>query len=233
VHGGDAVKGVAHADRPREKLIRAGAAALGENELVALLLGAGLPRRGAIEVAGHLLATCGGAAGLGRARFDELCQVPGVGAVRAARVMAALELGRRCLAGRVEVRPQLATPRDVAAYLMPRFSGYGVERFGLVLLDVKRRLIRTTIVSVGSLEATLVHPREVFREAVAASASLLVLFHNHPSGDPSPSADDVALTRRLAQAGDVMGIQVADHLILGDGRWFSFREGAPSVVTTR
>jgi DNA repair protein RadC len=224
------MKGIAPGDRPREKLIRAGATALGDNELVALLLGAGLPERDAVGVAGQLLAASGGARGLARAGFDELCQVPGVGAVRAARVMAAIELGRRCLAGRGEPRPQLTEPAEVAALLMPRYGSHPVERFGVVLLDVKQRLLRTAVVSVGSLDASVVHPREVFREAVAASAAMVVLFHNHPSGDPTPSPDDVMLTRRLVQAGHVMGISVVDHVILGEGRWFSFREGIPSVV---
>ncbi len=221
---------MAPGDRPREKLMRAGASALGENELVALLLGAGLPERDALDVAGQLLAASGGARGLARVSFDALCRIPGVGVVRAARVMAAIELGRRCLAGGGEGRPQLTMPREVAAFLMPRYAAFPVERFGVVLLDVKQRLLRTTIVSVGSLDASVVHPREVFREAVSASAAMLVLFHNHPSGDPTPSPEDVVLTRRLVQAGDVMGIRVVDHVILGDGRWFSFREGVPSLV---
>ena len=221
---------VASGDRPREKLLRAGPAALGDNELVALLLGAGLPDRDAVEVAGQLLAASGGAWGLARVGIDELCRVPGVGAARAARVLAAIELGRRALGGRGDSRPQLTKPADVAQLLMPRYSGHPVERFGVVLLDVKQRLLRTTVVSVGSLDASVVHPREVFREAVAASASMLVLFHNHPSGDPAPSAEDVVLTRRLVQAGHVMGIAVVDHVILGEGRWFSFREGMPSLV---
>ena len=226
----DVVKRMAPGDRPREKLVRAGAGALGENELVALLLGAGLPDRDALDVAGQVLAANGGARGLARVSFDALCRVPGVGEVRAARVIAAIELGRRCLAGGGEERPQLTTPREVAVFLMPRYAAFPVERFGVVLLDVKQRLLRTTIVSVGSLDASVVHPREVFREAVSASAAMLVLFHNHPSGDPSPSPEDVVLTRRLVQAGDVMGIRVVDHVILGDGRWFSFREGVPSLV---
>jgi DNA repair protein RadC len=221
---------LAPGDRPREKLMRAGATALGDNELVALLLGAGLPDRDAVEVAGQLLAASGGVRGLAGAGADALRRVAGVGAARAARVVAAVELGRRCLAGRGEPRPRLTDPAAVAAFLMPRYGGHPVERFGVVLLDVKQRLLRTTVVSVGTLDASVVHPRDVFREAVTASAAALVLFHNHPSGDPSPSADDVMLTRRLVQAGHVMGIAVVDHVILGEGRWFSFREGMPSLV---
>jgi DNA repair protein RadC len=222
---------MAPADRPREKLARAGPSALGDNELLALLLGTGLPDRSATDVATDVLASVGGAAGLARAGASDLCRVPGVGAVRAARVVAAIELGRRCLSTRAEARPRLGSAREAAEYLMPRYGACPVERFGVALLDVKQRLLRTAVVSVGTLDASVVHPREVFREAVAASAAAIVLFHNHPSGDPAPSTEDLVLTRRLVQAGEVMGIRVVEHLILGEGRWFSFREAAASMVS--
>lgn len=211
-------------DRPREKLVRAGAAALGDNELIAVLLGSGLPDHGALAVARDVLHVAGGIGGLSRLGPDDLTHVPGVGGSRAARLMAAVELGRRALVGDTGERPRLLTPAQVGAYLLPLFGGYRVERFGLVLLDVKHRLIRATILTVGSLDTSIVHPREVFREATLASAAAIVLFHNHPSGDPHPSADDVFLTRRMMKAGDVMGIDVIDHVILGDGRWFSFKD---------
>ena len=121
-------------------------------------------------------------------------------------------------------RPRLSNPRDLAAYLLPQYGAQSVEQFGIVMLDTKHRLIRVKVVSVGSLDATVVHPREVFREAASASAAAIVLFHNHPSGDPTPSPDDVALTTRMLNAGDVMGIAVIDHLILADQRYFSLVE---------
>jgi DNA repair protein RadC len=222
--GYDAVKELNPRDRPREKLARAGAAALGDNELIAVLLGSGLPAHGALVVARDLLDLAGGAAGISRLGLDDLKTITGIGPSRAARVLAAVELGRRALAGDSSVRPRLATPAQVAAYLLPLFGGHRVERFGIVLLDAKRRLIRATILSVGSVDTSVAHPREVYREAILASAAAVVAFHNHPSGDPLPSSDDIALTSRLMQAGQMMGIDLVDHIILGDGRWYSFKD---------
>ena len=121
-------------------------------------------------------------------------------------------------------RPQLATPRQLAAYLLPQYGAAAVEQFGLVLLDTKHRLIRITMISIGSLDTTIVHPREVFREATSARAAAIVLFHNHPSGDPTPSSEDLVLTTRMVNAGDIMGIEVLDHLILADQRYYSLIE---------
>ena len=220
------MKGLAPHDRPREKLARSGAGSLGDNELVAVLLGTGVRARSALAVAQDVLDATGGVRGLARMTVDELRRVPGVGASRAARLLAAAELGRRTVAGEVGERPRLATPAEVGRYLLPLFGGYREERFGVVMLDSKSRLIRTETLSVGSLDASIAHPREVFRAATVASASTIAVFHNHPSGDPLPSPDDLLLTRRLVQAGQVMGIDVVDHIILGDGRWFSFRDAS-------
>lgn len=211
-------------DRPREKLARAGVGSLGDNELVALLLGAGIKARSALIVAQDVLDLAGGVRGLSRIGVDELVGVSGVGTPRAARLLAAVELGRRAVTSEAGDRPRLATSQAVGRYLLPLYGGYREERFGVVMLDTKSRLIRTETLSVGSLDSSIAHPREVFRAATVASASAIALFHNHPSGDPLPSPDDVLLTRRLVAAGGVMGIDVVDHLILGDGRWFSFRE---------
>jgi DNA repair protein RadC len=139
-------------------------------------------------------------------------------------VLAALELGRRTLAHAPSARIQLRTPRDAASYLLPPFGSRPVEQFGLVLLDTKHRVLRTTVLAIGSLNATVVQPREVFREAAVGGAAAVVVFHNHPSGDPTPSSDDFELTRRLTAAGAVMGIDVVDHIILGDVRYWSFKE---------
>jgi DNA repair protein RadC len=139
-------------------------------------------------------------------------------------VLAAIELGRRTLLRCPSARLQIVHPRDAAAYLLPQFGARPVEQFGLMMLDTKHRLLRTSIVSVGTLDSSPAHPREIFREAASACAAAIVLFHNHPSGDPMPSRDDVDLTRRLVQAGEIMGIDVIDHVILADTRYFSFRE---------
>ena len=221
--------GLARHDRPREKLLRAGASALGDNALVAVLLGSGVRARDVLGVAAAVLEAAGDVGGLGRATAQALMRTPGVGPTRAARLLAAFELGRRALGTTREARPQLGTPAAVGAYLLPRHGGHREERFGVLLLDTKHRVIRAVVISLGTLDASLVHPREVFRAAAEHSAAAVVLFHNHPSGDPTPSPDDVWLTRRLAQAGDLMGIAVVDHVVLGDGCWHSVRESAPGV----
>jgi DNA repair protein RadC len=203
---------------------RHGAAALGDNELVALVLGSGCAGAGALTVANALLATRGGLHGLLRSTGDDLARVAGVGSAKAAQLLAALELGRRTLAHAPGARVRLRTPREAAAYLMPAFGSRPVEQFGVVLLDTKHRVLRTTVVAVGTLNATVVEPRDVYREAMLGAAAAVVVFHNHPSGDPSPSPDDVELTRRLAAAGALIGIDLVDHIVLGDARYCSFRE---------
>jgi len=218
------VNALAPQDRPREKLLRSGVASLGDNELVALLLGTGVRARSALMVAQDVLERAGGVRGLARVGTDELRRVSGVGGSRAARLLAAVELGRRVIRSDVGKRPQLASPRDLAEYLMPIYAAHREERVGVVMLDAKRRLIRIEVLSVGTLDSSIVHPREVFRAATLASASAIAIFHNHPSGDPRPSEEDLQLTRRLVAAGEVMGITVLDHLILGEGCWFSFLE---------
>ncbi len=217
------MKTVATYDRPREKLERLGAAALGDNELLAIVLGHGRARASALDLANALL-VAGGLSGLVRARHGELRRLPGIGAARAAQVLAAIELGRRTLARAGEIRPQLSSPRAVAEFLLPQFGNRPVEQFGVLLLDTKHRVLRASVLSIGTLDASIVHPREVFREAAAAGAAAIVLFHNHPSGDPEPSDDDVRLTERLMAAGVLMGIDVIDHVVLADVKYYSFRE---------
>lgn len=197
---------------------------MGDNELVALLVGSGSRERSALEVAQDVLDLTGGVSGLLHASVDQLRRVGGVGAPRAARLVAAIELGRRAVAGAGVARQQFLTPTAIGCYLLPLYGGHPVERFGVMLLDSKNRLIRTAILSVGSLDSSIAHPREIFREAAITSAAGIVVFHNHPSGDPEPSVDDLVLTHRLKTAGEVMGIQLLDHLVLGEGRWFSFRD---------
>jgi DNA repair protein RadC len=218
------MKDLSPADRPREKLLRHGAAALGDNELLALVLGSGCRRTSVLAVANELLATRGGLHGLIRAPCDELARVPGIGRARAAQIAAALELGRRTLAHAPTARIRLRSPGDAAAHLMPAFAARPVEQFGVVLLDTKHHVIRTTVLSIGNLNTAVIEPRDVFREAALGAAAAIVVFHNHPSGDPTPSPDDVELTRRLAAAGVLMGIDLVDHIILGDARYCSFKE---------
>jgi DNA repair protein RadC len=218
------MKALSVQDRPREKLLRLGAAGLGDNELVAIVVGSGSRRANALSLANDILETAGGLHGIPRVNMDDLRRLAGMGTAKASQVLAAVELGRRTLLRCPPARLQFVTPRDVAAYLLPQFGSRPVEQFGVMMLDTKHRLLRTSIVSVGTLDSSPAHPREIFREAASASAAAVVLFHNHPSGDPTPSRDDVDLTRRLVQAGEIMGIDVIDHMILADTRYFSFRE---------
>jgi DNA repair protein RadC len=218
------MKGVAPHDRPREKLERLGVTGLGDNELLALVLGSGSRGCDSLELANRLIERAGGLHGFTRLGLGDLRHVQGVGRARAAQILAAVELGRRTLVRGASERPRLTTPRQLATYLLPQYGAGAVEQFGIVMLDTKHRVIRVKIVSVGSLDSTVVHPREVFREAASASAAAIVLFHNHPSGDPMPSPDDLALTTRMVNAGDIMGIDVVDHLILADQRYFSLVE---------
>jgi DNA repair protein RadC len=218
------MKELAPNDRPREKLLVHGARALGDNELLALVLGSGSRQRGALMVANDLLAERGGLHGLVQAGCDDLARVAGIGRARAAQIVAAVELGRRTLVHAPRARLQLQSPQQAAAFLMPAFGGRAVEQLGVVLLDTKHRVLRTAVLTVGTLNSTSVEPRDVFREAALGGAAALVVFHNHPSGDPTPSPDDVEMTRRLVAAGVLMGIDVVDHIILGDVRYCSFKE---------
>lgn len=218
------MKTVAPHDRPREKLERVGAAGLGDNELLAIILSHGDPRASALELANAVLASAGGLHGLARVTTDDLRRVPGIGAARAAQLLAAVEAGRRTLVRPRRDRTQILGAGDAAQLLVPQFGALPVEHFGLLLLDTKHRVIRTTLLSVGTLDASIVHPREVFRAAAIGGAAALVLFHNHPSGDPAPSPDDITLTRRMIRAGDLMGITVLDHVIVAESRFASLRE---------
>ena len=209
-------------ERPRERLARLGAPALSSRELVSLLLGTGVPGGSALDLADELLGS--GVHTLASRSLHELERARGLGRAKASRLLAGLELGARIASDPGGDVPVLDSPAATARYLLPRYSARPVETFGLLALDVRHRLRREVVVSVGCLTASLVHPREVFQEAVVSRAAALVLFHNHPSGDPEPSAEDLALTRRLAQAGTLMGIEVLDHVVLGRGRYVSLKE---------
>jgi DNA repair protein RadC len=218
------MKDVAEQDRPREKLERTGVGALGDHELLAILIGHGSGGAPVLASASGVLAVANGVHGLPRLRRAHLERVPGIGPAQASRIIAAVELGRRTLTTPVTERPQFRAPAETAAYLLPRFGAHPVERFGVMLLDTRYRLMGVRLLSIGSIDSSLAHPRELLREALLASAPVAVAFHNHPSGDPEPSADDIAVTRRLRMAGQLVGVAVLDHLILADARYCSLRE---------
>jgi DNA repair protein RadC len=154
----------------------------------------------------------------------ELSRIKGVGPVRGLQIAASVELGRRLASKVIDLPCHISSPEDVADLLMPELAGEKKEHFKTLVLDTKNRVLKNVTISVGTLDASLVHPREVFREAVQASASSIVVAHNHPSGDPTPSAEDRQVTTRLVEAGKVLGIDVLDHIIIGEERWVSLKQ---------
>ncbi len=212
-------------DRPRERLRALGAPALTTTELLALLLGVSASGQPASETAALLIQRSGGSLRrLGQLSVGTLTALPGLGEVRALAVHAALELGRRLAAEGVDDGEPMRGPRDVWRFYAPRLEGLTVEEFHVAVLDAQHRLERDVMVSRGILNSSLVHPREVFREAIAERAASIVLVHNHPSGDPTPSPDDRAITSQLVSAGRLLDIPIQDHLVIGRGRYLSFAE---------
>jgi DNA repair protein RadC len=212
-------------DRPRERLRTLGPAALTAVELLAILLGTGTSRRDAAAVAGDVLAAAGGSLrALARRPVGALAGVAGVGAAKAARIAAALELARRLAVETPADAEGVTSPAEVHRRFGPALRDLAVEEFRLLVLDTQHRLVRDLLVTRGLLDSSLVHPREVFRAAIAEAAAAVVVVHNHPSGNPAPSADDRAVTRQLVEAGKLLDIPVYDHVIIGGDRYFSFAE---------
>ena len=202
-------------ERPRERLVARGPDALTQAELLAILLRTGLCGVNVVEVGQSLLQKFGSLHALARAAVDELKQIPGVGPDKAATLVAAFALAKRLEQERLEESPVLDNPATVATYLRERNRLKNVESFQALLLNTRKRLIRLEDISAGTLDTILVHPREVFRAAIASNASGIILIHNHPSGDPTPSEADIRVTRDLIRAGQVLKIEVLDHLVLG------------------
>lgn len=212
------------ADRPRERLRALGPQALTSAELLALILGVAVAGQPAGETAAQVLGRAGSLRRLAQLPLAALADLPGLGEVRALAVQAALELGRRLASEAADEGEPMRGPRDVWRYYGPRLEGLPVEEFHVAVLDSQHRLERDVLVSRGILNSSLVHPREVFREAIAERAASLVLVHNHPSGDPTPSPDDRAITAQLVSAGRLLDIPIQDHLVIGRGRYLSFAE---------
>jgi DNA repair protein RadC len=211
-------------ERPRERLLAQGADTLTDAHLLAILLRVGRQRSSAVHVGMEILTRLGGVAGLAQCGIDELCAVPGVGLAKAAQIKAALELGKRSLAAPLSTGTKISSSRELFEHYHPSLRGLRREVFKVVLLDAKHAILRDTTVSEGSLTLSIVHPREVFAMAVKESAAAVIFLHNHPSGDPSPSEEDRILTARLVSAGELLGIRVLDHLVVGDGRYVSFAD---------
>ncbi|MDN5942158.1 MAG: DNA repair protein RadC [Nitrospira sp.] len=211
-------------ERPRERLLSQGPHVLTDAQLLAILLRVGRRGSSAVQVGMDILDRLGGVAGLSQCGIEELCAITGVGKAKAAQLKAALELGKRALAGPLIKGTKITSSRDLFTHYHPSLRDLRHEIFKVVLLDAKHGIMRDATVSEGSLTLSIVHPREVFTLAVKESAAAVIFLHNHPSGDPTPSPEDRVLTARLVSAGEVLGIRVLDHLVVGDGRYVSFAD---------
>ncbi|MBQ8682627.1 MAG: DNA repair protein RadC [Selenomonadales bacterium] len=213
-------------ERPREKLMKRGSEALSNAELLAILLRTGTKEESALRLAERILVETGeeGLYGLAHSSIKSLMKRKGVGSTKAITIAAALELGKRVAMGDSQKRVIIRSSDDIANYMMPRLRYFDKEYFYVVLLNTKNHVIAAPMISVGTLSESLVHPRELFKEAVNHSASAVILVHNHPSGDPSPSKEDIMMTKRIIEGGKLLDIKVLDHVIIGDNTYISLRE---------
>ncbi|MBI4186444.1 MAG: DNA repair protein RadC [Chloroflexi bacterium] len=213
-------------ERPRERLQKLGVAALSAQELLALILGRGVAGESVMVTAQRLLSRFGDLRGIAGASVEEMSELKGIGLAKASQIKAAFEMANRLDGPEPGDAAVVKTPEDVAGLVRGRLSGKKKEHFLALMLDTRNRLIKVAEISIGSLDTSIVHPREVFKEAISASAASVIFVHNHPSGDTAPSEDDVKLTKRLAEAGQIIGIDVLDHVIIGGKSYLSLkREG--------
>lgn len=211
-------------DRPRERLAQVGADALNSAELLAILLRTGLEGENAVRLGERILTQHGGLVGLLKMSYSDLCSVKGIGPAKAAQLKAAVELGRRIAAANPAERPTISSPADAASLLMFEMRALDQEVVKVLLLDTRNRLIDKVEVYRGSLNTSMIRVGELFREAIKQNAASIIVAHNHPSGDPSPSPDDVAVTRMMVEAGKLLDISVHDHIVIGQNRFVSLKE---------
>jgi DNA repair protein RadC len=211
-------------ERPRERLLKLGSEALSAQEILALILGRGIRGESGMMTSQKLLSRFGSLKGVADASVEELTQTRGIGSAKAAQIKAALELSRRLESDTGErANPILKSPEDVVAVARGQLKGKKKEHFLVLCLDTRNRLINHKLVSMGSLDTSIVHPREAFKEAVSSCAASVIFAHNHPSGDPEPSKEDIELTKRLVKAGEIIGIEVLDHIIVCDRGYLSLK----------
>jgi DNA repair protein RadC len=211
-------------ERPRERLAAYGPQALTTAELLAILIRVGNAQRSAVSLGEHLLAHFGNVREVACAPVEALAKVHGIGPAKAAQIKAAIEFGSRVSLFSGDARPTIQGPTDVSNLLMPDLRYAKKETLKSLLLTTKNQVIAVKTISIGDLSSSIVHPREVYQDAVIASAASIIIAHNHPSGDPTPSAEDVSVTRRLREAGEILGIELLDHIIIGDGTFVSLKE---------
>lgn len=218
------IRDMAMSDRPRERLIQVGERALSTTELLAIIFRTGVGGENVVRLSERLLAHFDGLSGLARASIAELQQVKGIGPAKAVEVKAALELGRRLIANAPEERPKVSSPADAANLLMSEMSLLEQEHLRLLLLDTRNHVLAMPTIYIGSLNTSVVRIGELFRAAIKENAAAMIVAHNHPSGDPSPSSEDVRVTRQLVEAGQLLDIDVLDHVIIGRQRYVSLKE---------
>lgn len=218
------IRGWPEDERPRERLLKQGPHVLSNAELLAILVRMGPKGQDAVGLGRALLKRFKTLNNLAQRLPQEFTSQPGLGPAKAATIAAAFELGRRLMSEREHPRAQFRSSADVASHFLPKARGLRREVFKIAMLDSAHRLMKVKTITVGTLNLALVHPREVFREAVVESAAGVVLLHNHPSGDPAPSEEDIKLTRQLVRGGEAVGIPILDHIILGSNRYYSFAD---------
>lgn len=218
------IKDLPLSERPRERLEHYGAGALATSELLAIILRTGVGGENVINLATRLLAQFGGLGGLSKADFAQISAIKGMGQAKTAQVKAALELGRRLVSASPEERPQVKSPTDVANLLLLEMGALEHEEMRVLFLDTKSRVLGVSTIYMGSLHTAWLRVGELFREAVRRNCAAIIIVHNHPSGDPTPSPDDVKITQEIAKAGELLGIEVLDHLVIGSQRYVSLKE---------
>ncbi|WP_083991348.1 RadC family protein [Alkalihalobacillus pseudalcaliphilus] len=218
------IRDVPVSERPRERMLKDGIHVLSNQELLAILLRTGTKNESVLQVAQHVLQAFDGITMLKDATIEEMCKLKGIGVAKAIELSAAIELGRRIHNYMPEERYVIRSPEDVSNYVMEDLRFLKQEHFIALYLNTKNQVLHRQTLFIGSLNASIVHPREVFKEALKRSAASLICLHNHPSGDPTPSKEDIEVTRRLQQAGQVLGIEMLDHVIIGDRKYMSLKE---------
>jgi len=218
------IKDLPKNERPREKMLRYGAEYLSNSELLALILRTGTKEDSVLNLCDRLLSHCGGIKGSSSPSINDLKQVKGIGEVKATQVLALAELATRFNSFKSGEEHIVSSPKDVSNYMMRQMKGLKKEYFKLIMLNTKNIIISVKDISIGNLNSSIVHPREVFIEAIKLSSASVILCHNHPSGDPTPSKEDILITKRLKECGTLLGIEVLDHIIIGNEAYISLKE---------
>jgi len=218
------IKDLPYEERPRERLIKHGAQVLSNAELIAIIIGTGSKRESAISLAQRLIMEDRGLKFIVDSSVEKLASIKGIGIAKAVKLKAAVELGRRMMLSTGSDSFTITSPEDVINLMMDEMRYLTKEHFKVIMLNVKNKVIAIETISIGSLNTSIVHPREVFKAAIERSSSSIILVHNHPSGDPTPSREDIEVTKRLVEGGNILGIKVLDHVIIGDGRGISLKE---------